>query len=208
MWENSECDPLSWHEARFRLRQTLEQYLKEDISRPASTNHSAMRTNSRPFLSNWIRFDLDLYAGSLLLSLTFFVVSCVSWLDRSGTTSLGGFTTQVSTNVCTAQLVASAILLVAAAVSLWVVRSRHRLWLNDSQNAKRRTIRTFLRKIDRCRNTEDKHEMSEAWRQMNLHGTSLTDSYVSFPRLVLSMRISAHHFSSISCFMSISPCIE
>ena len=185
MVKSQQLDPLSWSEARQRLRGTLETYLKEERSTPTDrasvTPRTALNT-SRSFFTIWIQYDLDVYAGSLLLSIALLVISCISWLDRSGTGSFSAINSQASLSVYTAQLVASVLLLSGALLSLAMLRSHRQLWLYDSENAKRRTIRSFLRKIDRCKNSDNNVQTPPDLDQMNLHGTSLTDSYVSSRR--------------------------
>jgi hypothetical protein len=181
--EIERLDPVSWKEARSRLRVVLESYLKEPThkSPPAVlTSHSQSKTT---ILTCFIEKDLDLYAGSLLLSVGLLALSCVCWLARTGVINNQVLKAEASVSVYKAQFAASVLILAGAVFSLWMLRSRRLLLSNDSENAKRRTIRSFLRKVDRYEETQIRDESlhkTVGADQLNLQGTSLTDIYVSY----------------------------
>jgi uncharacterized membrane protein len=209
MAEPELVDPLSWQEARLRLRQTLEEYLKEEPCTPVLSTGLGVSAEKRSLLSTWIYYDLDLYAGSLLLSVALFIVSCISWLDRENVINDTVLNAAASASVYRTQFAASVLLLTGAALSLWMLRSRHKLWRNDSENAKRRIIRTFLRKIYRSNLAAGKADKSLRpieLDKMNLHGTSLTDNYVSVfqPRTLLLRFVTDILWAFVRCSACLS----
>ena len=147
--------PLSWEEARSILRKSLEKYLDDASpqeacrippSRPstlattvsaasgATTSESQHCASS--FLSHWIRLDLDLYLGAVLLSVALLVVSSFHWSLSSG---------QDDDPLARGELAGAVLLTVGALSGVWVVRRRRFLCLHDSNVARRREVRKFLR---------------------------------------------------------------
>jgi hypothetical protein len=185
--EKAEVYPLSWTESRSRLRKMLEAYLKEPVTKLVVDRIPTPTPPSRPLeksslLALWIRNDLDLYAGALLLSAALLALSCMAWLARIDVVSNEVLKSNADIAVYKTQLAASCLLLTGAALSLWMIRSRHLLWHNDCENAKRRIIRSFIRRTNRCVTKSDDDDVFTQVLEMdklNLFGTSLNDSYVS-----------------------------
>jgi hypothetical protein len=190
--------PLSWQHARQSIRNTLEGYLREQ--RP---NSSQVAKPNEKYLSRWIRCDLDLYAGALPLSVALLILSVVSLLSRLGVVSNTTLKASASVPLYQAQVAASVLLLVGSGVSLWMLRMHNFLWINDTDNAKRREIRNFLRRLDRFqqRVADEVTESSNTGFKpddtnishpsevitpdnaiLNIDGTSLTDIYPVYRR--------------------------
>jgi hypothetical protein len=166
---NPQGRPLSWSEARARLRELLEKYLSEpslicrkvnnvnvqagvsathETTAAAAATTSTTTTAEKTFLSWWILGDLDLYAGSLPLSIALFILACVSLHERKdpGHSHLG-LHPAAKLSIYRGELAASVFLMVGSIVSLWMVRRRRFLCNNDGENAKRREILRFLRTV-------------------------------------------------------------
>jgi hypothetical protein len=191
---NPQGRPLSWSEARARLRELLEKYLSEPSLSSQKVNiqagstdataaiTSATTTPEKPFLSWWILKDLDLYAGSLPLSIALFILASVSLHGNSG------LSPAASLSIYRGELAASVLLVTGSVVSLWMVRRRRFLTNNDGENAKRREILRFLRTVAASSdNKGDKDSVGNSAASamgfgdsvmgVSVSGTALTDIY-------------------------------
>lgn len=206
--QNLQDDSLSWDEARIRLRKVLEEFLDESGSNrrvrdqdptnnfASSTNHSSSRIAVRRLSFAWcVQHDLDLYLGALSMSIVLLVLSCFSLTarrqsgDNASTTS--PLHPSASLGVYRSQVAGSVLLTVGSLLSLWMVRRRRFLCLNDSDNAKRREVLRFLRNFDhetieqlptaRRSSHPSEHSISSPEDKFkyktDLPGTSLTDIY-------------------------------
>jgi hypothetical protein len=135
--------PLSWEEARSLLRDLLEAYLDQPPIKRAQ--YAPPSDEKESLLSKWIRYDLDLYGGALLLSMVLLILASLSLsarLDGAGNSLLEP---KASLATYRSELAGAVLFVVASFAGVWVVRRRRFLCLNDSDNAKRREIRKFLR---------------------------------------------------------------
>jgi hypothetical protein len=155
---NPQGRPLSWSEARARLRELLEKYLSEPslTCRKANVNIQAGATETtaaatsatpatttttaeNPFLSWWILGDLDLYAGSLPLSIALFILACVSLHERRDGHGHQGLNPAAKISIYRGELAASVFLVAGSIVSLWMVR-RRRFLCNKRQETRNITL--------------------------------------------------------------------
>jgi hypothetical protein len=200
---NPQGRPLSWSEARARLRELLEKYLSEpslssrklnanvqaffsatETTPAAATKTTATATAEKPFLSWWILGDLDLYAGSLPLSIALFVLACISLNERRDGHGHLGLQPAAKLAIYRGELAASVLLVAGSIVSLWMVRRRRFLCNNDGENAKRREILRFLRTVASDKNSDKDSAGNTATSAMgfgdagvSVAGTALTDIY-------------------------------
>lgn len=171
--------PLSWREARHRLRETLSEYLKNPLhpERQESTGtftpgraDSSTSTINRISLSivRWIvQLDLDLWLG-VLVSFCLLVISILlhtSWFFglwvRDDAESRFP---KLTRNASIAEIVGAGILFLGTVVGIFIARQRRYLLLHDSEAAKQRLIRNFLAHPDAAIQQHD---------ELN-HHTSLT----------------------------------
>ncbi|KAL7555548.1 hypothetical protein ACA910_013029 [Epithemia clementina (nom. ined.)] len=154
---NQDPHPLSWPYARAKLRHILQTYVDE-----SPPSKSSPRPGRRPNLSNnspasqvenwliaWaIENNVDLHAGSLLLSLSLLILACFSLTaakdgnDKGGALNLGA-----GLHVYRGQLAASVLLLAGAIASFWIVQRNSFLCANDSIHSKKREIVKFLKLV-------------------------------------------------------------
>lgn len=186
-----ETNPLSWDEARLRLRRVLEEYLSEP---PPSRLRNSQNQPAPTFVGRgarlwrllawWVDHDLDLYAGALALSATLLILACFSLNSRELGLGTSGLNAAAALHVYRSQVVASVVLVGGSLLSLWMVRRRRFLCLTDSDKAKRREISKFLRTIDQ--ETKELQALgpgSSASAKtvsdcgLDLSGMSLTDLY-------------------------------
>ena len=173
--EQGQLDPLSWQEARLRLRTVLENYLKQ----PAA--------NFTPSVTTWRDRDLDLYAGALPLSLALVILSLIS-LNSGGRVLNAAAKAQVYQG----QLAASCFLLLGTILGIVLTWRRRRTCQNDQNVAKKREITKFLASMDnhseqQIANTQQSPDLqtkavSGIDHGLDLSGTSLTDVYPVYRR--------------------------
>jgi len=192
MAEDPNSSPLTWDEARCRLRSVLQEYLDEQTPRrrdgaveekDESKDVHGPSNRKSSFIAQCIRYDLDMWIVSMALSLVLLVVSCLSFVGRSG---IGGSYLNASAGVTTyaAQVAGSSILTIATLFSLWMVRRRRFLCLTDSDSAKRQEVSRFLRRFDaetaKIQAWSSHESVKLDGAALGLTGTSLTDLYPVF----------------------------
>jgi hypothetical protein len=192
---NPQGRPLSWSEARARLRELLEQYLsepslpcrKENIEAGNTETTTAAATAKttttpitaeKPFLSWWILGDLDLYAGSLPLSIALFILASVSLRERREGVGESALNPAAKISIYLGELIASVLFVVGSVVSLWMVRRRRFLCNNDGENAKRREILRFLRTVASGDKGGGDHKDTSAGNTAGASATGLGGDFV------------------------------
>ena len=132
--------PLSWFEARSRLKKVLEEYISEppvqsrERRQPNPQNISRLERT----LEWWLDCDMDLYLGSLLFSAMFFL-QCMISLFRSKMENGGLYFTSTSL------LSASIIFLLTSIISWRLLQRRRRSREEDGEVAKmRRLVSSFI----------------------------------------------------------------
>lgn len=135
--------PLSWEEARALLHNLLKNYLDRPPIKRARDGSPPEGNVS--FLSKWIYYDLDLYCGAVFFSVVLLILSSLSLMARKDGVGESLLNPQASLAIYRDELVGAVCLVAASFSGVWIVRRRRFLCLNDSDNAKRREIRKFLR---------------------------------------------------------------
>lgn len=176
-------EPLSWEEARRCLRNDLESYL--DHPPPPQRRDCHVSPEDTSWLSFMVHNDFDLYFGAFLFSIGLLLLSIFSLLAKLGHVSDSPLRPSASKGVYTSQLYASLFLVAGAWGSLWMVRRRRFLSLNDSVSSKRREVMRFLRVLKAL---DENNKTSETGLQETPHinGTSLTDIYRVYRKAGLS----------------------
>lgn len=176
---------MSWDEARSRLRELLERYLEEPSlsSRKLNIQRGSAATE-KSSLSWWIRDDLDIYAGSLPLSIALFILAWVSLHGRRRGEGNSALNPAADISIYRGELAASVLLVAGSVWSLWMVRRRRFLCNNDGETAKRREISRFLRTVESDKDDKGSAANTAASARrlgdsigMSVSGTALTDIY-------------------------------
>lgn len=177
-------EPLSWHEARTELSRVLEEYLRQPTKDSARVFE---RSKNRPNVASlWITWDLDLYFGALVTSISLLLISCFSLLQRQHHPNGHGSVLKAKASIplYREQVAASSLLVLGSLVSIWAVRRRRYASSDDAEHAKRRVIVKFLKELDKeCHRSYSKDSTVDAVDPIdnldggNLAGTSLTDIY-------------------------------
>jgi len=170
-------EPLSWEEARSRLRFVLEQYLKQPFE-TAST------------VTSWVDWDLDLYAAALPVSLALFILAATSL--KSKIHGGGRLNAAATVQVYIGQLVASCLILIGTLLSIVLTTRRRKTCKNDRYVAKKRAISKFLAVLDKHseENVDNSQHTTNAQTKntsgvgngLELLGTSLTDVFPVYRR--------------------------
>ena len=168
-------DPLSWKQARYRLRRVLQNYVKAPP--PARrTRDVHVPSSSDSILSTWINKHFDLYFGALSVSVALLVVSCLSLSARYGSSVGSQLEPSASKGLYKSQVIASFLLVCGACASLWMTRRLGFLSLNDTDNSKRREVFRFLRAL--TKHEENGHDGSNQLpHRIHLGETSLNGIY-------------------------------
>jgi hypothetical protein len=163
--------PLSWFEARSRLKKVLEEYISEppvqsrERRQPNPQNISRLERT----LEWWLDCDMDLYLGSLLFSAMFFL-QCMISLFRSKMENGGLYFTSTSL------LSASIIFLLTSIISWRLLQRRRRSREEDGEVAKmRRLVSSFIHFLKS--NEEKQNYQDFRAESIKLSGTSLTDIF-------------------------------
>jgi hypothetical protein len=170
--ETEEESPLSWKQARARLRTFLEEYMSTAPT-PLLKRIEKESEKKNTFLSLWLKWDLDLYIGAFGATLAIVIISGLSLSDREHGTSILGASAE--TRFYRSHLAASVLLLSGCIFNIWVVARRRYSCSRGSDSLKRREISKFLRAIERQEQDCEHDAFSE--EGLNLVGSSLTDIY-------------------------------
>ena len=190
---------LTWKAARLILRQILVEYLDGPSPKIESTVPTGAMQEKKSGLAAcidfWLRNDMDLYAGALILSLALVLLACIAYTaaDQDG----GSFMNAAAGDaIYQTQLAASIVVGVISVLGIWLVRRRQFACSRDVDSVKRREIKRFLKSMERKEDDKPKNDpqgdahflrrdsSTSAAAAINLNteplklpGTSLTDIY-------------------------------
>lgn len=174
-------EPLSWKEARSRLRKLLEEYVENPPPPRRARDEPSPSTGNESLLVKWIANDLDLYFGSLACSVGLLTLSAFSFLRKLGDKDDSALKPSASESVYRSQLAACILLVLGSFASLWMVRRRAYLSLNDTDSSQQREILRFLRALGKCEENE-RDNPSDGSESVQLSGTALNDIYPVYRR--------------------------
>jgi hypothetical protein len=164
---HSRQDPLSWREARAKLRGVLQDF----IDKP-SRRKDDQKSQDRPsFVKLWFKNNMDVYAGSFLSSLAFLVISSISLASRNTQDPI--FNASAEIGVYRSQVAASVLMMAGCLFSAYLMGRRRDAAVKDSGASKRRAINKYLAAMDKM---DDQQEGSIHRKEDEtaLSGTSLT----------------------------------
>ena len=166
--------PLSWKEARNRLRETLEKYLQT----PIKTVHrsTAKYESTHCCLYMWYKWDLDIICG-VLMSVGLLVIAILSFTSET-----------IDENVVNnyrSQLVGAVVILCGCLANIWLINRYRFSSSHGIDGLKRRMISKFLRELTEQEGSTGGPLYSETNQfsieadgsSIDLIGTSLTDIY-------------------------------
>jgi hypothetical protein len=177
-----DCRPLKWNQARQKLRDVLEAYMKTQV--PVSRRQP--RPEENRFIHRWLRWDLDLYLCALPAAIALLVLSTTSFAARKRGDMDTPLNVAAELRVYRSQVVASSMLVAGVLISIFLVRSRRYTCRRDADMSKRRTILKFLLSSDdheeevELRQTAESasNDPASAPREgLSVSGTAITDIY-------------------------------
>ncbi|MGK3759544.1 MAG: hypothetical protein ACI8RD_011861, partial [Bacillariaceae sp.] len=147
--------PLSWKEARIRLRHSLENYLQTDINKVHSSQTS-IESTTPIFVSFCIKWNFDFIFGAVGTSVALLVIAIYFYIRNNEDGQQ-----QHRNPHSSSQVVGAAIIFFTSLFSIWlVVRYRYSL-SHGTDNLKRRMINKFVKELqeqeERCRTTDVKN---------------------------------------------------
>lgn len=195
-------EPLSWRSARARMRETLEDYMKDTSFLHVSNN----RNNSNNvdgqagfsasecgkwwlgFLSWLTSHDMDCYAGSILFSLLLMVMSIGFYVVEKQRQDRVGNSNEYIFDVHLSYIVASIIYTMISVLSAWLIRRRRYTSMIDVNLKKRRNVSSLLKVLNKLEEAHEHDEQnphirenasvdSSIYETRNILGNSLSDVY-------------------------------
>ncbi len=172
--------PLSWREARNRLRQTLERYLQTSINTIDRSTTESERESPHFCFSIWHKWDLDIICG-VVMSVSLLVIAVLSFSSQIDDDLIHSFPRS--------QLVGAVVILCGCIMNIWLITRYRYSASHGIDSLKRRMISKFLKQLHeqegRCKSSattigdQDRNQSSiEADDNLiDLQGTSLTDIY-------------------------------
>lgn len=198
------ASPLSWAEARNRIREVLERYMKSQPPAFQNEPDTSEKNDSGVF---W--YDLDLWASALPASIALLVLSCVAYSSQTRDEIESTLNARAHGDVHKSQIAASILFLVGSLFSIILVRRRRDTCTKDGDVSKRHTILKFLVAmrtvvVDRERGDdkssgasgelgEKTHDNKHGNLSISLPGTSLIDIYPAYRRSSTKGRQASWH---------------
>ncbi len=177
--------PLTWREARFRLRSFLTIYASETASTTVikRDEHVSLQGKGWTFplvFEKCLDWDLDIYFGAFGSSLAILVVASLAFAsdglntpsDREG----------YDEGYCRLQFTAGVLIFVGSVINLWLISQRRCTNSQGNDGLKRREISRFLKEIEkqeeeRLTRQDSSNDIEVQEHPLELDGTSLAGLY-------------------------------
>ena len=173
--------PLSWKEARSRLKQFLEEYIKNQNPTPVERREQTLeqsQNNLSPLLRWCLRGDLDFYIGAAGASAALLIIASLAFAHSSNEATNFSFHKS--------EFIASTLVFTGCVINVWLIRRRRFSTSLGSDGLKRRMILRFLKKIEKqeeeCVDNETDDNLLEGESDWNLAGSSLTGIFHVYRR--------------------------
>jgi hypothetical protein len=179
--------PLTWREARHRLRTFLLEYTKDTPPTkfvPRDVTVGTTRWNLPKILLYWWSYDLDVFVGSLGSALAIFIISVVA-NSRNG---LG--VDDFEDGYFKLESTAGILLFLGSLINLWLIQRRRQSNYQGNGSLKRREISTFLKEIEkqeeeRLKRQDQADHTDIQEHPLGLDGTALAGVYPVYRRKFL-----------------------
>ena len=159
--------PLSWHEARRRLKRLLEEYLDESPPPTEKRNDNKGQTTYK-ILTLILNWDVDIYIGTLGSPTALLVIGCLVFVNGG----IGSSSESADLKYRRSQLAASILVFLGGVLNLWLIRRRRYTTSQGSDSLKRREISRFLREIEKQEKDSSPSDSDRMETWPNLAGTS------------------------------------
>ena len=175
--------PLTWREARCRLKEFLAAYAADTPATPVIPRKGTKAATREAWgiISYWWKWDLDVYVGSVGSALVILSLSVI--LNSRNGLSVDDF----EDDFFKLQSRAGIILFVGSLINIWLIQRRRRSIYQGNDRLKRREISTFLKEIENQEEErltrQDGLENSDIQEHpLELDGTALAGVYPVFRR--------------------------
>jgi hypothetical protein len=169
--------PLSWKQARERLRGFLEEYMDTSPTPIIKKAYDDTPARSSSIVNLLLEWDLDLY-GSILASTAILLIAALAYSDEAISIGNNG---DVNSRVHRSELAGAILLLMGCLFNIWVVARRRYSSSRGTDSLKRREIAKFLKALDRLdEDTAEDPSGTPTEDTIDLVGTSLTDIFPVF----------------------------
>lgn len=175
------AEPLSWREARLRMRYVLKMYMESSRNDNTVSSNTQNVAASEPvhmkIVNFWFSRNFDSYFGSILISLILMVLSAILYvkeLQESDKDDILIDDQVISKKkLYLSQMVASLLLLFGSLMSVVAIHRRRQTSMRGIETKKRNIIASFLPVLDEM--LEGNYDPLNAVEDVK--GTSLTDIY-------------------------------
>jgi len=181
--------PLTWREARYRLRSFLAEYASETpptvVKKRDGVPEPKSNLNYPQVVSFWFKWDLDIYLGALGSSLAIFVSTLLAYIQGGlGQKAVHG---GLKENNLQLQFAAGTLILLGGLINIWLIYRRRHSNQQGSGSLKRREIFRFLREIEkqeeeRLTRQDTAEDLDVQEHPLELAGTSLAGVYPVYRR--------------------------
>jgi len=178
--------PLSWREARCRLREFLTAYAADTPPTPVIQRKGTISVTTKAagitgIMSYWWNWDLDVYVGSLGSALVILSLSAI--LNSRNGLNVDDF----DEGHFKLESTAGIIIFLGSLINIWLIQRRRRSIHQGNDRLKRREISTFLKEIqhqeeERLARQDEIENSNIQEHPLELNGTALAGVYPVYRR--------------------------
>ena len=174
-------EPLSWREARARMREILQQYINDrsflrNISTATANPTSAAAsqsevnhgegflTKSCGFLSWLSSYDLDCYCGSVLCSVVLLIMSSsfFALVQRQKHNNNTTAHVEYSLSIHRSYMISSIIFTFTSILSLWSIRRRKQTSILEINLKRRKNVSLLIQELNSLERAHDQQEQEQS----------------------------------------------
>lgn len=185
---SSTIEPLTWNEARSRMRQMLKSYM-ESSQESGNREYPLGSASEQQFhcgriINIWLQKDIDCYS-SILISLALLVFSAIMYANEIKENNSKDPGERLLLELFSSHMIASCLLFLGSVLGTWLLKRRRYTSARGLEMKKRDVVKNFLPALDDLIENDDieANETPPTNRmETKLSGTSLTDLYLVYRR--------------------------
>lgn len=188
-YQPSSNPPLTWREARYRLRSFLAQYAAETPTTSVKKREGGqeIKFNGKfpRVIGYWLGWDLDVYIGAFGSSLIILILSSRAY--KQDALAASDDTGELDDINLRLQFAGGILLFLGSLINLWLIYRRRHSNQQGSDSLKRREISRFLRELEkqeeeRLTRQDNADDIDIQEHPLELAGTSLAGVYPVYRR--------------------------
>jgi len=181
---SSTIEPLTWNEARSRMRQMLTSYMASSQDYGNREDTSEQQSQCGRIINIWFQKDIDCYF-SILISLTLLVFSAIMYANERKKKNSTDPGERLLLELFTSHMIASCLLFLGSVLGTWLLKRRRYTSARGLEMKKRDVVKNFLPALDDLLKNdaiEDDETHPINRMETKLSGNSLTDLYLVYRR--------------------------